>query len=81
MDIQTLKLELLQKLMMLNDESILASTKRYVDTLLARSSEFADEREKAMRAAAEVFSNNAYGDDEPDISDLELKEPNPNYGG
>ena len=32
-------------------------------------------------AAAELFARNAYGDDEPDISDLELKEPDPNYGG
>ncbi len=81
MDIRSLKLELMQKLMMLNDERILTSTKKYLDTLMSRSSGMEDDREKALLAAAQLFGQNAYGDDEPDISHLELKEPNPKYGG
>jgi hypothetical protein len=80
MDIQSLKVELMQKLVMLNDASILASTKQYLDMLLARATGSKDDHENAMMGAAEHFGKNAYGDDEPDISDLELKEPNPKYG-
>lgn len=80
-DIKTLKLELVQQLVALNDVSILSSTKRYLELLLSRSTPAKDDDDQAMMAAAALFGSNAYGDDEPDISDLELKEPNPNYGG
>jgi hypothetical protein len=79
-DIETLKLELVQQLVALNDASILSSTKRYLDLLLSRSASPKEDDDQALMAAAELFGRNAYGDDEPDISDLELKEPNPNYG-
>ena len=81
MDIKTLKLELVQQLVALNDASILSSTKRFVDFLVSKSAPVKEDDDQAMMAAAAMFGSNAYGDDEPDISDLELKEPNPNYGG
>ena len=73
MDIQALKLELVQKLVALNDASILASTKCYLDMLLSQTTGSKDDHDEALMAAADLFGRNAYGDDEPDISDLELE--------
>jgi hypothetical protein len=68
MDIQALKIELIQKLVMLNDATILASTKQYLDMLLRRDLGSMDDQDKAMMAAAALFGQHAYGDKEPDIS-------------
>ncbi len=81
MDIQALKLELLQKLGALNDASILASTNRYLEMLLAKTPGSKDDHDEALLAVADLYGRNAYGDDEPDISDLELNEPVTDHGG
>ena len=80
MDIQALKLELVQQLVTTNDVSLLTKVKRLLDLLRTRTSDRSDEDEEALIAAAAIFGQNAYSGDEPDISGLVLKEPNPNYG-
>lgn len=80
MDIQALKLDLVQQLVSTNDADVLTRTKRFLDMLLSQKGQPVDDHEEELMAAASLFGNTAYGDDEPDISDLVLKEPNPNYG-
>ena len=77
MDIQALKLELVQQLVSTNDASLLTKVKRLLELLRTRTSDRSDEDEKALIAAAAIFGQNAYSDDEPDISGLVLKEPEP----
>ena len=80
MDIQALKLELVETLVNTNDASVLTKVKRLLELLQARPSQSKGEHDEDLIAAASVFGAAAYGEDEPDISGLVLKEPNPNYG-
>ena len=80
MDIQALKLELVQQLVSTNDASVLAKVKRLLELLRAKTPDSKDEHEEELIAASAIFGQAAYGEDEPDISGLVLKEPNPNYG-
>ncbi|QQR87297.1 MAG: hypothetical protein IPJ76_03485 [Flavobacteriales bacterium] len=80
MDIQALKLELVQQLVNTNDASVLAKVKRLLELLRAKPVQSKEEHDEDLVAAASVFGGAAYGEDEPDISGLVLKEPNPNYG-
>jgi hypothetical protein len=80
MDIQALKLELVQQLVNTNDAGVLTKVKRLLELLRTGSSPSAEEHDEDLIAAASVFGASAYADDEPDISGLVLKEPNPNYG-
>lgn len=77
MDIQALKLELVQQLVSTNDASVLSKVKRLLELLRTRTDGRTDEDEEAMIATAAIFGQNAYGEDEPDISGLVLKEPEP----
>ncbi|MBK8499230.1 MAG: hypothetical protein IPL52_10510 [Flavobacteriales bacterium] len=80
MDLQTLKLELVQRLVSTNDVDVLTKVKRLLELLLAKPGGRTLEHDDELMAAASVFGNAAYGENEPDISGLVLKEPNPNYG-
>jgi hypothetical protein len=80
MDIQALKLELVQQLVSTNDATVLAKVKRLLELLRSKAPGGKDEHEEELIAAANIFGQAAYGEDEPDISGLVLKEPNPNYG-
>ncbi len=80
MNIQALKLELVQQLVYTDDPSVLAKVKRLLELLRSRTSPATDEDDVGLITAASIFGLSAYGDDEPDISGLMLKEPNPNYG-
>lgn len=88
MDIQALKLELVQRLVSTNDAGVLTKVKRLMDLLRSKPSGpsrtegiGAAEHDEELMAAAELFGTVAYNEHEPDISGLVLKEPNPNYGG
>ena len=81
MNIHALKLELVQRLVSTDDATVLTKVKRLLDLLRARPEYAIDEHDEELLAAANLFAATAYDDDEPDISGLELKEPNPNYGG
>ena len=76
MDIQALKLELVQQLVSTNDATVLSKVKRLLE-LLEDKTPGRTEEEEGLIAAAAIFGQNAYGDDEPDISSLMLKEPEP----
>jgi hypothetical protein len=80
MDIRALKLELVHQLVTTNDMHVLTKVKRLLEVLRARPGTPAEEDDEDLLAAANLFGVSAYGEDEPDISGLELKEPNPNYG-
>jgi len=80
MDIQTLKLELVQQLVSTNDASVLTKVKRLLELLRSRPGQTLDDHDQELLEAARLFGQNAYGEDEPDISGLVLKEPNPSYG-
>ncbi len=80
MDIQALKLELVETLVNTNDASVLTKVKRLLELLRAKPSGSKEEHDEELIAAASVFSAAASCEDEPDISGLVLKEPNPNYG-
>lgn len=80
MDIQTLKLELVQQLVATNDANILAKVKRLLELLVTKPGAALDDHDEELMAAASAFGLSAYGVDEPDISGLVLKEPNPNFG-
>ncbi len=80
MDIQALKLEVLQQLVNTNDANVLSKVKRLLELLGARSDRSGNDPDDELIAAASVFGAAAYGEEEPDISGLVLKEPNPNYG-
>jgi hypothetical protein len=77
MDIQALKLELVQQLVSTNDATVLTKVKRLLELLRKGPSGRSAEDEEAMNAAAAIFGENAYAVDEPDISGLVLKEPEP----
>lgn len=80
MDIQALKLDLVQQLVSTNDATVLNKVKRLLDLLRTKSPGSKEEHEEELIAAATIFGQAAYGEDEQDISGLVLKEPNPNYG-
>lgn len=80
MDVQALKLELVQRLIATNDTAVLAQVKRLLQLLQTRRPSGRDEHEEELIAASIVYGQTAYDEDEPDISGLVLKEPNPNYG-
>jgi hypothetical protein len=80
MDIQALKLDLVQQLVSTNDATVLAKVKRLLELLRTKAPGSKDEHEEELIAASTIFGQAAYGEDEPDISGLVLKEPNPNYG-
>jgi hypothetical protein len=80
MDIQALKLELVQQLVSTNDVTVLAKVKHLLELLRSKAPGSKDEHEEELIAAANIFGQAAYGEVEPDISGLVLKEPNPNYG-
>jgi len=75
MDLQAFKLELVQQLFSTNDASVRTKVKRLLELLRTRTSGRTEEDDDALIAAA-IFGQNAYGDDEQDISGLVLKEPN-----
>ncbi len=77
MDIQALKLELVQQLVSTNDATVLSKVKRLLELLRAKTPGRTEEEEEGLIAAAAIFGQNAYGEDEPDISGLVLKEPEP----
>ena len=77
MDIQALKLELVQHLVSTNDATVLSKVKRLLELLEDETPGRTKEEEEVLIAAAAIFGPNAYGDDEPDISGLVLKEPEP----
>jgi hypothetical protein len=80
MNIQALKLELVQELVNTSDASILNRVKRLLELIRAKQPGSPTDHDDELIAAAAVFGESAYGDDEPDISGIVLKEPNPNYG-
>jgi hypothetical protein len=59
---------------------VLTEVKRLLDLLRSRPSGQKAERDEVLLAAATLFGTIAYNDSQPDISGLELKKPNPNYG-
>lgn len=77
MDIQALKLELVQQLVSANDAIVLTQVKRLLELLRARQPGSRDEHDEELIAAATIFGQAAYGEDEPDSSGLVLKEPEP----
>ena len=77
MDIQALKLELVQQLVSTNDATVLTRVKRLLELLRTGPSGRSAEDDEAMIAATAIFGENAYADNEPDISGLVLKEPEP----
>ncbi|MBP8878817.1 MAG: hypothetical protein KBF67_14510 [Flavobacteriales bacterium] len=81
MNIQSLKLELVQQLVSTDDATVLTKVKRLLDLLRSQPGGQKAERDEELLAAANLFGTTAYSDDEPDIRGLKLKEPNPNYGG
>ncbi|QQR85894.1 MAG: hypothetical protein IPJ76_14985 [Flavobacteriales bacterium] len=77
MDIQAIKLELVQQLVSTNDATVLAKVKRLLDPLRTKAPGSKDEHEEELITASTIFGQAAYGEDEPDISGLVLKEPEP----
>lgn len=77
MDIQALKLELVQQLVSTNDATVLAKVKRSLELLRTKALGSTDEHEEELIAASTIFGRSAYGEDEPDISGQVLKEPDP----
>lgn len=77
MDIQALKLDLVQQLMSTNDATVLAKVKRLLELLRTKKPGSRDEHEEELIAASNIFGQAAYGEDEPDISGLVLKDPEP----
>ena len=77
MDIQALKLELFQQLVSTNDATVLTKVKRLLELLRTKKPGSTDEHEEELIAASTIFGQAAYGEDEPDISGLLLKEPEP----
>jgi hypothetical protein len=77
MDIQALKLELIQQLDSTNDAKVLTKVKHLLERLNAKTPGRTEEEEEGLIAAAAIFGQNPYAEDEPDISGLVLKEPEP----
>ncbi len=80
MNIQALKLELVRELVNTSDVTVLAKVKRLLELIRTKQPGDHTDHVEELIAAAAVFGGSAYNDDEPDISGLVLKEPNPNYG-
>lgn len=80
MNIQALKLELVQELVNTSDASVLAKVKRLLELIRAKQPSSPTDHDDELIAAAAVFGESAYGDEEPDISHLVLKDFNPDYG-
>ncbi|MEO8590063.1 MAG: hypothetical protein ABI432_11875 [Flavobacteriales bacterium] len=86
MDIQTLKVELVQRLMNTSDISLLEAVRRILG-VGTRSNEQAgagtgtpsDEDRDLWLAAGSHNLVRAYDANEPDVGSIELKEPNPKY--
>ena len=74
MDIQALKLDLVQQLVSTNDATVLSKVKRLLELLRAKTPGRAEEEAEALIAAAAIFGQNSYGEDEQDISGLVLKD-------
>ena len=77
MDIQALKLDLVQQLVSTNDATVLTKVKRLLELLRTKKPGSTDEHVEELIAASTIFGQAAYGEDEPDISGLLLKEPEP----
>ena len=77
MDFQALKLELVQQLVATNDATVLTKVKWLLELLRIKQPGGRDVHEEELIAAATIFGQAAYGEDEPDISGLVLKEPEP----
>ncbi len=78
MNIAELKLDLIQRLMALNDPTFLEK----LHGLFIRKERGEGIREQEledMLAAASSFGVTAYGEHEPDISSIAVQEPNPGY--
>ena len=56
------------------------SKQRLLELLRCDPNRPVDDHEEELMAAANAFGISAYAEDEPDISGLVLKEPNPGYG-
>jgi hypothetical protein len=78
MDILQLKLDLVQRLLAVSDASFLERLRTVFLKKEVGDAITAQEMEDLM-AAVNTFGSIAYGEDEPDISRLVLKEPNPEY--
>jgi hypothetical protein len=78
MDITRLKLDLVQRLLASADASFL---ERMRDLFIRKeqAGTITEQEMEDMMAAVNAFGATAYGEDEPDISHLVLKEPNPDY--
>lgn len=77
MDIQAIKLELVQQLVSTNDATVLAKVKRLLDPLRTKAPGSKGEHEEELNTASTIFGQAAYGEDEPDNGGLVLKEPEP----
>jgi hypothetical protein len=77
MDFQALKLELVQQLVATNDATVLTKVKWLLELLRIKQPGGRDVHEEELIAAATIFGQAAYGEDEPDSSGLVLKEPEP----
>lgn len=77
MDLQALKLDLVQQVASTNDSAVLTKVKRLLDLLRTQKPGGQDEHDAELTAASTIFGQAAYGEDEPDISGLVLKEPEP----
>lgn len=78
MDITHLKLDLMQRLLVSADASFLERLRNLFIRKEQAGTMSESEMEDVM-AAVNAFGANAYGEDEPDIAHLVLKEPNPEY--
>ena len=77
MDLQAIKLELVQQLVSTNDATVLANVKRSLELLRTKAPGSKDEHEVELITASTIFGQAAYGEDESDISGLVLKKPEP----
>jgi hypothetical protein len=68
------KLELIEEKLKKLPENVLDDVDRYVNALLDK------EHDEWINMSAQSLSR-AYSEDEPDYSDVLLKEPNPKYRG
>ena len=75
MNIEAEKIKLVKKLLDTNSEEILKEVKTI---LYGRQSESEEEREDWLKLGMRNFER-IYAEDEPDISQITLKEPNPAY--
>lgn len=78
MNILQLKLDLVQRLLAMSDASFLERL-RAVFLLKEGGNAITEQEMEDVMAAVNTFGTTAYGEEEPDISRLVLKEPNPEY--